>query len=189
MNGSFIQTAGLWLAAMALMMPPMALPTLTLLRRACRSPALAWGFAGGYAGVCLGFGLLLAGVQPALRSAGWPQPAAAILLLTSGLYQFSAWKAACLQRCRSPLRQLLALRQPGWQGGLELGWRYGAHCLGCCWALMLTMLGAGMMTPAAMLAITLLLAGERLLAFDPRTVAHANGILLVIWALLTGTPP
>lgn len=185
MNGIFPQTAGLWLAAMALMMAPMAMPTLHLLRRACgrHDPGVVWGFACGYAGIWSGFSLGLAGVQTGLRAAGWPPPATALLLLAAGLYQFSPWKTACLRRCRSPLNQLLSLQHPGWRGGLALGGEYGLNCLGCCWVVMLTMLGAGMMAPAAMLALALLLTGERLLPVDPRLVARANGVVLLSWAL------
>ncbi len=185
MNGNFPQTAGVWLAAMALMMTPMAVPTLRLLRRACggNDPETVWGFACGYAGVWSGFSFALAGVQTGLRAADWPPPATVLLLLAAGLYQFSPWKTACLRRCRSPLAQLLNLRRPGWYGGFALGGEYGLNCLGCCWVVMLTMLGAGMMAPAAMLALALLLAGERLLPVDPRTVARTNGVLLLSWAL------
>ncbi len=191
MSTAFPQTASLWLVAMAAMMLPMALPTLRLLRRACgrRDPAAAWGFGLGYAGVWLVFSLVLAVIQTGLKAVGWPPPATLVLLLAAALYQFSPWKTACLHRCRTPLGQLLALPRPGWRGGLTLGRRHGLDCLGCCWALMATMLGAGMMAPAAMLAIAALLGAERLLPLEPQTAARANGMILLSWAALMSLHP
>lgn len=164
MNEGFVHNVAFWLAGMALMMMPMTLPTFLLLWRISGRyhPNAAWGFACAHAGIWSGFSFGLAGIQTGLRVMGWPPPATVVLLLTAVLYQFSSWKLACLHRCRSLVGQVLALPRPDWGGGFRLGWDHGLHCLGCCWLLMLTMLGTGMMAPAAMLVIALLLAGEHL---------------------------
>jgi len=72
-------------------------------------------------------------------------PLSAMLLLVAGLYQFSAIKAACLSRCRSPLAFLMSEWRDGLAGAFRMGLRHGLDCLGCCWVLMLLAFVGGTM--------------------------------------------
>lgn len=189
MNVQFWNLAVVWMAAMAAMMLPVALPMVALFRRAVRHrypdrPWLPVWFAAAYGGVWLLFSLGLAAIQWYLRPASTSVGLTVALLVGAGLYQFSPWKQACLRNCRSPLTFLLDVWRPGWQGAVMLGIRHGLSCLGCCWALMLLMLGAGMMTPVAMLAVAILMTAERWLPLPSPLVVRINGMLLFAWAAL-----
>ncbi|MBW0114022.1 DUF2182 domain-containing protein [Pseudonocardia sp. KRD-169] len=79
----------------------------------------------------------------------------------AGAYRFVPMKLRCLEKCRTP-RMFLFAR---WRGGrppldaLRLGAAHGRFCVGCCWALMLVMLTAGLHSllptagPAALVAV------------------------------------
>jgi predicted metal-binding membrane protein len=69
-----------------------------------------------------------------------------ILLVISGLYQFSPLKRKCLGYCESPL----AFFTKRWRGktatgALQMGLYHGLYCLGCCWPYFLVMVALGWM--------------------------------------------
>lgn len=71
---------------------------------------------------------------------------AGIVLLISGIYQFSSIKRKCLGYCESPL----AFFMKRWKGnnlrsGLTMGLYHGLYCLGCCWPYFLLMIALGWM--------------------------------------------
>jgi predicted metal-binding membrane protein len=71
---------------------------------------------------------------------------AGIVLLISGIYQFSSIKRKCLGYCESPL----AFFMKRWKGnnlgsGLIMGLYHGLYCLGCCWPYFLLMIALGWM--------------------------------------------
>jgi predicted metal-binding membrane protein len=70
-----------------------------------------------------------------------------ILLIISGVYQFSSLKKRCLGYCESPL----AFFMKRWKGnqlkdGLKMGLYHGMYCLGCCWPYFLLMIALGWMS-------------------------------------------
>ena len=79
--------------------------------------------------------------------AGTSQVFGGIVLITAGVYQWSPLKDTCLAQCQSPL--LFIHRQGGFHrdpsAALALGLRHGAHCVGCCWALMALLFVGGVM--------------------------------------------
>ena len=85
------------------------------------------------------------------------------VLLLAGLYQFSALKHKCLEKCRSPLSFIME----HWRGGrgeqeaFHLGIRHGIFCLGCCWSLMLLMFIVGVGSLAWMLLLGAIMAVEK----------------------------
>jgi predicted metal-binding membrane protein len=107
----------------------------------------------GYIVVWLGFALLASLLQIAASCAAVFEPTQtsasalvyAALWLAAGLYQFSPLKRACLRQCQRPLPFFFTHWKTRPDGVFGLGLRQGAYCLGCCWALMLLMLGAGAM--------------------------------------------
>jgi predicted metal-binding membrane protein len=69
-----------------------------------------------------------------------------ILLIVSGIYQFSPLKERCLGYCESPLSFFMKR----WKGkqlkdGLKMGLYHGMYCLGCCWPYFLLMIALGWM--------------------------------------------
>jgi len=89
----------------------------------------------------------------------------AIILLAAGAYQFVAFKAACLQHCRSPIGYFLTSWRPGLVGGWRMGFGHGLFCVGCCWALMLTALAVGVMDWRPMAALAVVSAAEQVTAW------------------------
>src|SRR5215469_13353783 len=142
-----------WVLMLAAMMLPTTLPLLDIFRRltarrADRRSLMALVIMG-YLAVWVAFGLaahlaglvVFAGVRQSdwLIANGWA--IGATVLALAGLYQFSALKYRCLDKCRTPLGFVIAR----WRGASErwqaflLGAGHGAFCVGCCWALMLIM--------------------------------------------------
>ncbi len=108
----------------------------------------------------------------------------AILLLTAGLFQFSPLKHSCLERCRSPIGFVVQ----HWRGGrralraFTLGVRHGIFCVGCCWALMLLMFGAGAVNLGWMLVLGAIMFVEKAVAWG-RWVTAPAGVVLALWGL------
>ena len=128
--------------------------------------------AGGYATIWLGFALVACLLQSALTRAALIEdgmsPAsgllAGVLFVGAGLYQFSAFKQACLRLCQRPFPFLFVNWTTKAAGVFRLGLRQGLHCLGCCWAMMLLMFALGVMNVVWMAALAILMTGEKLFA-------------------------
>jgi predicted metal-binding membrane protein len=108
------------------------------------------------------------------------------LLVAAGLYQFTAWKAFCLNHCRTPVGFVMHHWRSGAGGAFRMGSGHAVYCLGCCWLLMLVLFVAGAMSILWMgLFAGLVLVekvGSRGLAF-----ARVTGIVsVVVGALVLG---
>ncbi|MEM7226790.1 MAG: DUF2182 domain-containing protein [Pseudomonadota bacterium] len=112
---------------------------------------------------------------------------AIVLLLVAGAYQFSALKAACLSRCRSPLAFFFAHWRDGPSGAFWMGLRQGAYCLGCCWALMALAFVGGTMNLLWMGIAMVLMTLEKLPTIGRRVSAPLGGMLIAAAALLAAT--
>jgi len=185
--GWFVVT---WVAMMGAMMLPALLPA------ARAGGASAW-FVGGYLGVWTGAGVAAYAVVEGVRaeqpawlawdSAGRWVTAGAIL--ATAAYQVTAAKRCCLDRCRTaPGRG----REFGAAGALRDGVRHGAACVGCCAGLMAVLFVLGVMSLTWMVAVTALIAAERLLPWRTPAVygvAAALAVLAVWIAVDPGTVP
>jgi predicted metal-binding membrane protein len=187
--GNWIQSAAMfalmWLAMMVAMMLPSTLPVLLLYRRvlrfrgAARVGATCWLLACAYFVVWLGFGLAAYGFGIAIAQLAMHSRAvscsvpmvAGLALVAAGLYQLTPLKAECLRHCRDPLLLVSQHSIGGWKGAVSLGVHHGAFCVACCWALMLIQLVIGVMNLAAMVAVALVIALEKLV---PRGVLVAR---------------
>jgi predicted metal-binding membrane protein len=97
--------------------------------------------------------------QPVL---GWLPRISGLVLLGAGVYQFTAWKRACLRACRTPLSFIMTHDfGSGAPGALRAGLAHGAYCLGCCWALMAVLVVVGLMNLVWMAAIALVFLVEK----------------------------
>jgi predicted metal-binding membrane protein len=111
--------------------------------------------------------------------------AGAILLIGAGIYQWTPLKQACLTTCQSPLAFLTQRWRSGSGGAFRMGVEHGAHCVGCCWALMLLLFVGGVMNLMVIAALTAFVAFEKL---APAGVvgARLSGVLLIgagLWML------
>ncbi len=183
-----------WAAMMTGMMLPGATPMFAAYvsvneRNGSRWQPLA-AFVLAYSSLWIGVSSLGASIQQALAGAGLLSAMGAstrpilsgVLLVLAGLYQFSPLKQACLRRCRTPLGFLLTEWRPGTSGALKLGWRHGAECLLCCWALMALMFVLGTMNLLWMAALTVLMLVEKSLPAG-QIIGKWAGALFVVWGL------
>ena len=177
----------MWWVMMAAMMLPSASPALLLYARVrtarSRDPAVAatWLFLSGYLAMWLLFSLIAASAQTLLgdgaMAIGKPYLQAP-LLIAVGAYQLSRFKAACLGECRSPAQFISRHWRPGAIGAIRLGLLHGAYCVGCCWMLMALLFVGGVMNLWWVVALTILVALEKLVK-GGAWLARATGLALI----------
>lgn len=196
-----------WMLGWSLMVVAMMLPpALPLLRAAARlfddrgdALRLTLTVLGAFLAVWIAAGAMLfaggtltrAGLR--LLPFGWQRLdlASGLAAIAAGLFQFSALKMACMDACRSPTAVMMLRWRPAApaRAALEIGGRYGAICVGCCWATMLLAVLVGALMLPIMVLCTLLMSAERLLpSVRPliplqAALAIAIGILLLTGAL------
>ena len=189
----------MWVVMMLAMMVPSAAPVLLLFAAAQsrRGTPLATSLATfmlglGYIAVWTGFSAGAALVQwmlhqtamlSAAMAASSPRLAGAILI-GAGIYQVTPWKGTCLTHCRSPLGFMLSSWRDGKLGALQMGFRHGTYCLGCCWALMCVLFAVGVMNLAWVAALTVFVLLEKT---GPHGVAVARiaGFALIVVGIVT----
>jgi predicted metal-binding membrane protein len=180
-----------WWTMMSVTMLPVTWPWLSALQRLVDprrsrsfTSALLLTFVAGYLGVWLGFSTAAAALQLKLASLAAPATELrSVLLAAAGLYQITPAKAACLERCRSPLSVVLSRWPLSTAAALRIGFEHGLYCLACCWALMLLGLVAGTAGWLWMSLITLLVAAEKLVPAGPR-IGRWAGLGLIGLAVL-----
>jgi len=186
----------MWVAMMTAMMLPSASPLVLLYAGALHANADAgvgrktYALAAGYLLVWTLFSAAATVLQrllselllltPMMESA--TPRATSVLLAVAGLYQLTPVKRACLRVCRSPLSYLLQHWPRDTSAAFRLGVRHGAHCLGCCWALMLLLYAGGVMNLVVIVGLTLWVVAEKFLPFGERTVQASGWALLVLAA-------
>lgn len=185
---------GAWGVMMAAMMLPSAVPmvaTYDTVRRVMaggsgRSLMSTAVFAAPYALAWLATGLPVyaaSAVVTATTDAHEPLArlapyATAAVLVGAGAYQFTAAKRACLRGCRGPLDFLARRWRPGAAGAARMGLAHAGYCVGCCWALMVVLVGAGAMGLVWVVLIAVLVLAEKLLPFGEPT-ARVAGVALI----------
>jgi predicted metal-binding membrane protein len=189
---------GVWIVMMGAMMFPSVSPTLALYSRMTRGrvPLAPVAFAAGYlvtwAAVGLvAFGLAEAGGRIGGNVLAWDRAGrwvAGGTLVLAAAYELTPLKDVCLGKCRSPLGFLLGSWKDGWRGGLQMGMKNGAWCVGCCWALMASLFALGVMSIAWMAFIAALIAVEKLIPWRRVATYGTAAILLVLGVLLLAAP-
>lgn len=108
-----------------------------------------------------------------------------ILLIISGLYQFSSLKRKCLGYCESPLA-FFTRRWKGTStiGAIKMGTYHGLYCLGCCWPYFLLMLALGWMNIAWMGLFAGIIFGEKIWS-KGIWISRFTGIAFAIVGILT----
>jgi predicted metal-binding membrane protein len=185
----FLSNVLMWTAMMAVMMLPAVGPWLLAMRRTSTdSPLLLPGlFLSGYLLVWTGFSVCAATVQAALFYTGLASPMGVpthpvvpgVFLIMAGIFQMTPLKDRCLIHCQSPIGFFLTSWRDGWSGAVKMGVRHGAHCVGCCWALMTLAFVAGVMNIFWMLGATLFVLIDHAL-LRTATLTKLSGILFLI---------
>ena len=193
-----------WAVMVIAMMLPTSLPLVALFQaftrqRPNRAQLLVLLLAG-YLAIWLLFGVLVyAGdwaLHQAIENSPWLAANAwrlgALTLIVAGVYQFTPLKYYCLEKCRSPMSFILG----HWHGYNEarqafaLGAYHGLFCVGCCWSLMLLMFAVGVGSLGWMLALGIVMAVEKNMAWG-RRLSLPLGVALLAWgalAVLLGAP-
>ncbi|MEB3980393.1 DUF2182 domain-containing protein [Mycobacterium sp. 663a-19] len=184
-----------WVAMMAAMMLPAALPMVgRYARAAAGNAAAAIVFVTGYLAVWTVVGLpafvASTHLNPVLHTCPWVGRVAGAVAVVAGLHQLTPLKATCLRHCRrstslsgapgnhphSPARALLA------------GGRYGIYCLGSCWMLMVVLIAFGTMQLAWMLALSVVIWLEKVAPFGDQLRRLTAAALAVLGVALLAHP-
>lgn len=185
----------MWAEMMVAMMIPSAAPMILTFamvnrkRREQERPFVPTSmFLSGYLIVWCAFSLAAALAQWALHSAALLSPMmessspllGGALLIGAGVFQWTSFKHACLDHCRSPLQFLLTDWREGSAGALRMGVKHGAYCTGCCWMLMALLFVAGVMNMLWVAVITVLVLLEKVAPNGAR-LGNFIGVFFVIW--------
>jgi predicted metal-binding membrane protein len=198
---TWLTVIAMWWVMMIAMMTPGAAPLILLYDRVLKhSPshrASAQGstlaLAAGYLSVWLVFSVAAAGIQFLLQRAGlisemmlWSKSAwlSGLVLISTGAWQLSPLKQACLRNCRSPVQILTRWGRPGRIRAWTMGFEHGVWCVGCCWLLMALLFVGGIMNVAWIALISLFVLAEKIFGANP-WISRISGALLVIWGIAT----
>jgi len=185
----------MWAVMMVGMMVPSAFPMILAfagVNRSRRAKSHSYvstsTFVLGYMTAWTGFSIAATLAQEVLHSValvssmgiGTSRIFGGILLMVTGIFQWTPLKNACLGRCRSPIGFLLTEWRDGSRGAFQMGMHFGAYCVGCCWLLMALPFIAGVMNLWWVAAITAFVLLEKVVPAG-LWIARASGIMLVLW--------
>jgi predicted metal-binding membrane protein len=147
---------------------------------------VAWAAAGAAAFAVARSGDAIAGDILSWDRAG--RSVAGATLVIAAAYELTPLKDVCLAKCRSPLGFLLGAWRDGRTGSLQMGVRHGAWCIGCCWALMASLLALGIMSISWMAFVAGLIAAEKTLPWRRVATYTTAGLLLALGLLVLAAP-
>jgi len=185
----------MWAIMMAAMMLPSATPMVRAFSRSAQGQSgfsvtsLTGAFIGGYLAVWTLFSALMTLAQwgllelrlvtPMMESASaWLSGG---LLVAAGIFQFTAFKNACLNKCRTPMGFIMTEWRPGLRGAFIMGLRHGAYCTGCCAMLMLLLFVLGVMNLIWIVVLTMVVLVEKLLPAENVWPSRIIGSGLIAW--------
>ncbi len=108
-----------------------------------------------------------------------------VVLILSGLYQFSPLKTKCLGYCESPMSFFMRRWRNGIWGAVRMGAYHGLYCLGCCWPYFLLMVALGWMNLLWMGLFAAIIFGEKIWSRYGIWIARITGAVFVIIGLFT----
>jgi predicted metal-binding membrane protein len=190
-----------WQIMVVAMMLPSSLPMIGWFRGASATsahPHLSMAaFFGGYLTVWGAFGALAfaqdIGIHRLVDTMPWLAQHSYVIggsaLLLAGVFQFSVLKERSLSECRHPGANLKRFaRGGGPREAFSVGRGHGLACLGCCWALMLVMFGAGVANLWWMPALAVLMFSEMVVPAGDRLVPVAGAALVALGLLVLAHP-
>jgi hypothetical protein len=106
-----------------------------------------------------------------------------VLLIISGVYQFSPLKTKCIGYCESPLSFFMRRWKSGKMGAIKMGIYHGIYCLGCCWPYFLLMVALGWMNLLWMGLFSSIIFAEKIWSRG-LLVARIGGIVLMTFGIV-----
>ena len=186
----------MWAVMMIAMMPPSILPMLMLFttlnsrnRLQGKETSSTMFLLYGYLFSWVLFSLVITLPEYVMHQSGLLNPMmepthaylGSFILIIAGIYQFTPFKDACLTVCQSPLSFLMNNWQDGKLGTFLIGYKHGFYCIGCCWALMLTLFALGVMNIMWVMVLTLFVLVEKLSYKNPILFRRVTGVLFISW--------
>jgi predicted metal-binding membrane protein len=107
-----------------------------------------------------------------------------VLLVISGLYQFSPLKTKCLGYCESPMSFFMRRWRSGTVGAMKMGMFHGLYCLGCCWPYFLLMVALGWMNLLWMALFAVIIFGEKVWVRGGKWIVRSTGVGFVVLGTL-----
>ena len=200
--GYWLTMLAMWCIMMIAMMLPSVTPTVLAFasvhrkRREEQRPFVPTGFfLAGYLLAWAAFSLIATLLQALFHHLSFMSPTmesihhifAAMILLVTGIFQFTSFKKACLIHCQNPLDFVITKWKEGKCGALRMGVQHGLFCIGCCWLLMALLFVVGVMNLlwVAILALFVLL--EKLIN-SSEWLRYVAGGALILWAIYVFNP-
>ena len=192
-----------WGVMMAAMMLPSAAPMILLYQTVRRRVASdgeraisAWAFAAVYVGIWTLSGIpvyagYVATTSLAMCCAWFSRVApygVGLVLIGAGVYQLTSFKRACLAQCESPLTFLMTRWRSGLFATFRLAVRHALYCIGCCWALMVILVAAGMMGIWWVTGIAVVVFAEKVVPGGRRVARWVGVMLVVMGVVVVGWP-
>ncbi|MGC2574935.1 MAG: DUF2182 domain-containing protein, partial [Candidatus Nitrosopolaris sp.] len=149
-------------------------------------------FTGSYLGIwtIIGIVLLLAWSIPVnyfpayFHSRDQIQIVFGVVLIISGVYQFSLFKRKFLQYCQSKVF-LFERWKSGSSGAFSMGISHGLHCVGSCWPYCLVMICLGWMNVLWMALFASIILLEKIWSEGGIWIARASGIGLLVVGIMS----
>jgi predicted metal-binding membrane protein len=194
--GDFVHMFIMWLIMMVAMMVPSATPMIIIFatvnrqRSKMQGPFIpTWLFVLGYLTAWTVYSALATTVQWGLHAAALlthtlviTSPLlGALLLVATGVFQWTPFRDACMTQCRSPFGFIMTEWREGRRGALIMGLKHGIYCVGCCWMLMTLSFALGVMNMLWMAALTAFMLLEKIT--DNKWISRTAGMILVVWGL------
>jgi len=108
----------------------------------------------------------------------------AAILMTTGIYQFTPLKNACLKGCVSPIGFFTTRSKKGLFGSVQMGFSHGAYCVGCCAAYMAVMLVVGAMSIPVMAVLAGVIALEKVIVKGSKWFGAIVGVGFLVAGVL-----
>jgi predicted metal-binding membrane protein len=194
----FILLFLMWLVMMIAMMTPSVSPLILIFaminrqrKQQDRPFVNAAYLMAGYFLVWAAFSLVVTALQWLLQQISLINPEmkttnkifGSIVLIATGIFQFTPLKQTCLTHCRTPLDFVLQHWKEGKQGALRMGIENGFYCLGCCWMLMALLFVTGIMNLLWVAIIALFVLIEKI-SSQIKWIPYLAGTVLVLYGIL-----
>jgi predicted metal-binding membrane protein len=194
----FILLFFMWLVMMIAMMTPSVAPLILIFakvnrqRRQQQHPFVnSIYLMTGYFLIWATFSLVATSLQWLLQQVSLLNPEmkttnkilSSVILIMTGIFQFTPLKQTCLKYCRTPFDFVLNHWEEGSTGALRMGIKNGFYCVGCCWMLMVLLFVAGIMNLLWVALIALFVLLEKI---SPRAkwIPYVAGLFLIVYGVL-----
>jgi predicted metal-binding membrane protein len=193
----------MWFVMMIAMMTPSVTPLILIFamvnrqKKERRSPFVPTAYLlCGYFLVWAGFSMLATLLQWLLQKISMLNPQmvttnkilGGLILITAGMFQFTAMKQSCLNSCRNPIDFIHLNWKEGKARAFRMGIEHGFFCLICCWALMILLFVSGIMNLLWIVLIAIFVLIEKALPKMKWISFIAGAVLIVYGALLLLKP-